>query len=329
MGEARRLRLGGRLFAMLAVAYALGVGLAARSWAQEPFPSRRIEVVIHSKYGGGTDMTARLMAAGARQTLGVDLSVVSQWGGSGSTAHRYAAARPRDGYTLLSLTQTHLYTLARGKSPLTIDDVVGLARAVDDPTLVVVPAASPFQTFGDLVAASRRAELDWGVSNIGGTEHIGLARLAAAAGFEFTAVPFGSGARMLQGMLSRSVDATLANLSEVAGFLDDGSVRALALLSPHRLRDRPTIPTSFELGHPIKVSTTRGFWVLRGTPEDRVRTLSDGIVEALESPAFVDFLVGLGLDPAASIAGSEEWNRQIRSEYEQAVVWLGELGLLE
>ena len=37
---------------------------------------------------------------------------------------------------MLALTQSHLYTIARGKSVLTIDDLVGVARAMDDPTFI-------------------------------------------------------------------------------------------------------------------------------------------------------------------------------------------------
>ncbi|NIO15277.1 MAG: tripartite tricarboxylate transporter substrate binding protein, partial [Xanthomonadales bacterium] len=87
-----------------------------------------------------------------------------------------ANSKPRDGYTVLALTQTHLYTIARGKSPLTIDDVVGVARAMDDPTFITVAANSPYKTLKDLVDASKDAPLNWGVAQVGGTEHIGLAR---------------------------------------------------------------------------------------------------------------------------------------------------------
>ena len=34
---------------------------AAQASAQEKFPDKTIEVVIHSNYGGGTDTTARMM----------------------------------------------------------------------------------------------------------------------------------------------------------------------------------------------------------------------------------------------------------------------------
>jgi tripartite-type tricarboxylate transporter receptor subunit TctC len=98
--------------------------------AEEKFPSKPIDVVIHAKYGGGTDTTARMMMIRTRRVLGVDMRVIAKRGGSGAKAHHFAANRPRDGYTLVALTQTHFYTIARGKSSITIDDLVGVARAM-------------------------------------------------------------------------------------------------------------------------------------------------------------------------------------------------------
>ena len=145
--------------------------------AQE-FTNKPIEVVIHAKYGGGTDTTARMMMIRSRRNLKTDMQVVSKRGGSGAKAHAYAKSRPRDGYTVMALTQTHLYTIARGKSPLTIDDVVGVARAMDDPTFITVSGKGKYKTLADLVNASKKKPLNWGVAQIGGTEHIGLATFA-------------------------------------------------------------------------------------------------------------------------------------------------------
>jgi putative tricarboxylic transport membrane protein len=222
----------------------------------DDFPSKPIEVVIHSKYGGGTDVTARMMMIRARRNLDVDMAVVSKRGGSGAKAHQYAMSKPRDGYTVLALTQSHLYTIARGKSPLTIDDIVGVARAMDDPTFVTVATGSPYKTLGDLVAASKEKPLNWGVAQIGGTEHIGLAQLAKASGMQFKVVPFGSGAQMVQALMSGAIDATLPNVSEAGSQVKDGTFRALAVMAEKRLADYPDVPSTYESGYDVKTSTT-------------------------------------------------------------------------
>ncbi|MDH3229416.1 MAG: tripartite tricarboxylate transporter substrate binding protein [Alphaproteobacteria bacterium] len=295
----------------------------------DDFPTKPIEVVIHSKYGGGTDVTARMMMIHSREELDVDMAVVSKRGGSGAKAHQYAMSKPRDGYTVLALTQSHLYTIARGKSPLTIDDVVGVARAMDDPTLITVAASSPYKTLGDLVAASKDKPLNWGVAQIGGTEHIGLAQLAKAAGMQFKVVPFGSGAQMVQALMSGAIDATLPNASEGGTQVKDGTFRALAVMAEKRLKDYPGVPTTFENGYKVKTSTTRGYWVLKGTPQDRIEKLSKAMVKAMQSEDFANYLKSAGLTPEDSIAGWEVWDKQIKEEYAQAYQALKELDLLD
>ncbi len=312
----------------VAAVVALGVGLGVAA-AEEKFPSKNIEIVIHSKYGGGTDTTARMMMIRTRRNLGVDMSVVAKRGGSGAKAHQYASGKPKDGYTVLALTQTHLYTIARGKSPLSIDDMVGVARAMDDPTFITVSGKGPYKTLADLVDASKDKALNWGVAQVGGTEHIGLAQFAKAAGIKYKVVPFGSGAQMIQALLSGAIDATLPNVSEGGTQVIDGTFRALAVMAEDRLGDFPNVPSTYELGYKVKTSTTRGYWVIKGTPMDRVEVLSKAMVKAMKHETFANYLKSAGLKPETSVAGHEVWTKQIKEEYAKAASALKELGLIK
>ncbi len=319
--------LGGVLLVGAAVVVVGLSGLVAQ--AAEEFPSKPIEVVIHSKYGGGTDTTARMMMIRSRRVLGVDMSVVSKRGGAGAKAHQYALGKERDGYTVLALTQSHLYTIARGKSPLTIDDVVGVARAMDDPTFITVMADSPYKTLDDIVQVSKEKALNWGVANIGGTEHIGLAAFAKEAGIKFKVVPFGSGAQMVQALMSGAIEATLPNVSEAGSQISDATLRPVAVMAENRLADYPDVPSTFELGYPAKTSTTRGYWVLKGTPQDRIEVLSKALVKAMKHKTFANYLRSAGLDPETSVAGHAVWDKQIKEEYAKAVLALKDLDLLK
>jgi len=310
----------------VAAGLTLGAGLAA---AADKFPSKTVQVVIHSAYGGGTDVTARMMMIRSRRELKTDMQVVSKRGGSGAKAHQYAASRPRDGYTILALTQTHLYTIARGKSPLKIDDIVGIARAMDDPTFITVATNSKFKTIQDMIAASKKKALNWGVAQIGGTEHIGLATFAKAAGIKYKVVPFGSGAQMLQALMSGAIDATLPNVSEAGGGISQGQYRPLVVMAEKRLKDYPKVPSTYELGYKVKTSTTRGYWVLKGTPQDRIEILSKALVKAMHHKVFGNYLKSAGLDPKTSVAGWKEWTKQIKEEYATASQALKELGLVK
>ncbi|HEX6267264.1 MAG TPA: tripartite tricarboxylate transporter substrate binding protein [Burkholderiales bacterium] len=311
------------------LAAALALAAAAPAPAQDKFPSGPIQVVTHAAYGGGTDVTAQMMTIRSRRELEADMAVVPKRGGSGAAAHKYVMERPRDGHTLLALTQTHLYTIARGQSPLKIDDLVGIARAMDDPTFITVSAKSKYKSLAELVKESKEKPLNWGIAQIGGTEHIGLATFAKAAGIKYKVVPFGSGGQMVQALMSGAIDATLPNVSEALSQVQDGTFRALAVMAEKRLKDFPNVPTTFEQGYKVKTSTTRGYAVLKGTPQPVVDKLSKALVKAMQHEVFANYLKGAGLSVEDSVAGHEVWDKHIKEEYKIAAEALAELGLLK
>jgi len=318
---------------------ALGLGIQTTSAISADFPSKEIQVISHASPGGGTDTTARMMMIRSRRYLakgikrlkksGAPMNVVYKRGGAGKRAHEYLLKRPADGHTIMALTQTHFYTIARGKSPLKASDLIGVARAMDDPTFIVVRKDSPYKNIDQLVAASKTKPLNWGVSQVGGTEHVGLARFAKAAGFKIKVVPFGSGGKMLAALMSGAIEATLPNVSEAVGLIADGTVRALVVLAPSRLNDYKKVPSSYEKGWKIAVSTTRGYAVRKGTPPEVVKKLSKSLVKAMKHSTFAGYLRASGLDPKASPAGSKVWTKQIRDEIKLARRTLKELGIIK
>ena len=91
------------LCAGLTTSVATGLVLAGTqvAAAKDKYPCD-IQVVIHAKYGGGTDTTARMMMIRSRRILGIDMNVVAKRGGSGASAQNYVLTRPADGCTLIA-----------------------------------------------------------------------------------------------------------------------------------------------------------------------------------------------------------------------------------
>lgn len=316
------------LLAGAGAALAIGFGGASAA-AQDQFPSETVEVISHASAGGGTDTTARMMMAGTAEELGVDMVVVYKQGGGARAAHEYFAERPADGHTIMALTQTHLYQIAGGQSPIAIDDIKGIARAMDDPSLIVVGADSDIQDYDGLIAAAKEQPLTWGVSLVGSTEHIGLARWAEAAGIEVRVVPFGGGGDMMTALRSGAVVASVPNISEALSLVEEGEVRPIAVLDEQRLDQLPDVPTSFEKGHEVKVTTTRGYGVRADTPPERIAALEQAMLEGMQTPEFQEYLKNSGLDPERSVAGSAEWDAQLKEEYATSKEVMEQLGLVK
>ena len=296
--------------------------------AQTDFPERPIDIVTHASPGGGTDATARAVARGMRTALDADLSVLPRTGGGGVVAMSYVNSRPRDGHTLLAITPTHLFAMARGQGPLTIDDVVGVARAADDPIVVMVRGDSDVTSLAELVELGRERPIKWGTTQIGGVDHIAGATLAERTGTQVSVVPFAGGGEIVTNLMGGSIDAAGLNLTEALDQIQRGDFRALAVMSEERVRRIEDVPTTVELGYDVVFSTVRGYLVLSGTPEDRIQILEQAMLEGMRQPAYLDYLEGSGLEPG-SVAGREEWDSQVLRLYTDARNAMIGLGIIQ
>jgi putative tricarboxylic transport membrane protein len=289
-----------------------------------------VQVVIHASYGGGTDTTARMMSIRTRRNLNADIQVVGKRGGSGAKAQNYTLTKPKDGCTIMALTESHLYTLARKKSDMKIGDIVGVARAMEEPTFIVVNSKNKeLSTIKKLIKRSKTKPILTAIANVGGTEHIGMYTYSKAAGVPFKAVSFGSGAQSLQALASGKVEASLLNPSEAAALIDAKKVKAILLLHDKKLADYPKVPTSYSMGHEVKVVTTRGYAVLKGTPQKIIDAISTAMVKAMKHETFANYLKGASLDPSTSPAGTEVWDKQLKANYVKAEAALKGLGLIK
>jgi len=289
-----------------------------------------MQIVIHASYGGGTDQTARMMSIQARKEFDQDIQIVGKRGGSGSKAQNYLLTQPADGCTIMALTESHLYTMARGKSNMKISDITGIVRAMEEPNFLIINAENKkIDTVKKMISESKKKAVTVGIASIGGTEHIGTHQFAKATGLQFKPVSFGSGAQSLQALASGKIDIAMLNPSEAAGLISDNKVKAVVILAEKRMDDYKDVPSSYELGYKVKVSTTRGYGVLASTPDAIKKELSAKLYKAMQHDIFVSYLKGSSLDPKTSPAPMEVWDKQLKENFAEAKISLSELGLLK
>jgi tripartite-type tricarboxylate transporter receptor subunit TctC len=309
---------------------ALGAAIAsAGAHAQDKFPSKPIEVVTHAGVGGGTDITARMMMVHGPSELKTEFVIVNRTGGSGAAALAYAAGRARDGHTIMLITQTHLLTMHRSKTPTQFDDLVALARATDDPQIVMVRKESPIKTPQDLIAAGKSSGLKFGTTQLGGVDHIGVVQFAAAAGLKAPViVPFRGGGDIVINLVGGNIDTALLNYAEAESQIKNGEVRPIVALSEKRLDPLPNVSTARELGINSVFSTVRGFVALKGTPEDVLTALEAGLVKAMNGPLYQAYLTTSG-QSLESVVGRKAWQAQLERFNREGKDTLQQLGLLK
>lgn len=320
-----------RLLTGLAITAGVTIGFGATHLAAEDeFPTEQVNVITHAGPGGGTDITTRMMMLRARRELKQDMVVVNKRGGSGAAALAYLADQDPDGHVIMTMTQSHIFNILQGKSPLGIDDIAGLARATLDPQIVVVNANSPLQSLDDLMAASSEADggLKWGTTFAGGADHVAIHNFAKAAqDIPYTIVPFEGGGAIVTNLVGGNVDAALLNYAEGEAQFEAGELRALAVLADDRIDSLADTPTAKESGVDNTAATIRGFVTLSAVPEDRRAAMSEKLVKAMNHGVYQGYLATGGM-AGSSVVGADEWTAHIRKIHEESRTALEELGML-
>ncbi|MBO1074569.1 tripartite tricarboxylate transporter substrate binding protein [Roseomonas marmotae] len=293
------------------------------------FGSRPIEIVTHSGVGGGTDITARMVMVHAPAEFGTELVVVNKTGGSGAAALAYAAQRPKDGHTLLLMTQTHLITMLRSKTGTQLADLVGVARATEDPQVVMVRADSPLRSVDEFLSTGKSRALKFGITHVGSVDHVATVGFAKAAGIRPpTAVPFRGGGDIVINLVGGNIDAGLLNFAEAEAQIRAGEVRPLMVLSDERVSSLPDTPTAKETKIDYSSATTRGFAVMKGTPEDWVARLEQGLLKSMASPTYTAYLKSSG-QASTSPAGRAVWQAQLEAFSNDSRQALADLGVAQ
>src|SRR6185503_5847565 len=75
--------------------------VACIAHAQAPYPNQQVRIVCPFPAGGGTDLTARLLADHFQRSLGQTVVVENRTGASGMVGTDAVAKAKPDGYTLL------------------------------------------------------------------------------------------------------------------------------------------------------------------------------------------------------------------------------------
>jgi tripartite-type tricarboxylate transporter receptor subunit TctC len=111
--------------------------------------------------------------------------------------------------------------------------------------------------------------------------------------------------------------------------ISDNKVKAVVILAEKRMNDYKDVPSSYELGYKVKISTTRGYAVLASTPDAIKKELSAKLYKAMQHDVFASYLKGSSLDPKTSPAPMEVWDKQLKENFANAKTSLSELGLLK
>lgn len=286
--------------------FALLAGLA-QAQSADSYPSRQIKLVVPYTPGSGPDTTARFFADKLPAVLGGSVLVENRPGASGTIGTGMVARSAPDGLTLLVSPVTHVITSAVRKVDYNpIADFVPIVEISRGSFVVIVPAASPAKTLGDLVQRLKAAKGDAAYSSAGiaSTVHLLTETLLRATQTTARHIPSKGVTGAIMDVLQAEVDFTLAPVSVAMPQIKSGKVRVLAQTSSRRSKLLPEVPTVIEAGYVgFEASAWVGLYAPAGTPPAIVAKLNRAINDLLPRPEVAHFLEQNGMDPTG---GSSE-----------------------
>ncbi|WP_108663219.1 tripartite tricarboxylate transporter substrate binding protein [Acuticoccus kandeliae] len=307
--------------ALLASAFALAVttGTAAA------YPDKPITLIVPFSPGGGTDLSARMIAPYIEKYLGdgAEIVIENRAGAGGDVGATAIALAEPDGYTIgfMNVPNTMMKSHER-ETRWTVDSFDPIANLVLDPAVLTVRADSPFQTLGDVIEAAkaRPGEITVSSAGVGSNTHLDLMRLETAAGVDFTHVPFDGGAAARNALLGGHVDLAASALGDMQRFSDDGEVRMVGILTSERFPLAPDVPTYAEQGYPLEGGAARGLVGPKGMPQEAIDAIASAVEKALQDQELIDKTKEIAL-PLLYMGPAAYGEYLQRSDAELAEVW--------
>jgi tripartite-type tricarboxylate transporter receptor subunit TctC len=271
--------------------------------AQEPYPTRPVEIIVPFAAGGGTDLIARLMCDGLGQRLGQSFVAVNRPGANTNVGTLAAIRAKPDGHTLLmaSLGLAANPSLYRKLAFDPRRDLAPIALIANVPTILVVNPALPANALGELVAyiKARPGELNYASYGVGSSPHLAAELFQSVTGTSIVHVPYGGGGPAALGVIGNTVQMLFSSVVPVLGMVRGGSVKAIAVASERRLALLPEVPTFKESGVDYATGTWFGILAPAKTPAPIVARLHSAIEDMLRDPAIRAKLTEQGAEVAA------------------------------
>jgi tripartite-type tricarboxylate transporter receptor subunit TctC len=286
-----------------AVIAALLTAVAPAAAQDASYPTRQIELVVPFPAGGGADVSARMVAQVASESLGQPIIIQNKAGATGAIGSEYVARATPDGYTILLATGSTHAVLPAYRSDLPYDTVTSFAPATlvaIIPNMLVVSKKVPAATVAELIGYARAnpGKLKYASSGPGSSLHFAGELFKLMTNTDMTHIAYRGSAPALNDLLAGSVDLVFDNMPVVWPQVQQGNLRALGVASRERTPLAPDVPAIAETLPGFEAVSWVGIVAPAGTPPAIVDKLSQAFGAAVARPDIGARFKELGSTPA-------------------------------
>jgi tripartite-type tricarboxylate transporter receptor subunit TctC len=304
---------------------ASALALAGTARAQ----GRPVRFIVPTTAGATPDVLARLLVQ--RLDASQAFVVENRPGATGLIGTAEVAKAAPDGQTvgIVFMAMTIASNLMSTPPVNVAEDLTHITRLVWSYNVLVVPAASPWRTLDDVVAAARRepGRLSFASGGNGTPAHVIGEVFRRAAGIDLLHVPFNGPTPGINAVMGGQVSMMFSSHGAVAGNIrGSGPLRAIAVAAPERLPGFPDLPTATEAGlAQLVVRDWLGMVGPKGMPAAVVQRLQTDFARAVSAPELAARFADLGMSAAPS--PSAEFAEQMRGELARWRVFVREANL--
>ncbi len=317
------------LRAALAAALVVFAGaLQAQAW-----PTHPVKLIVPFPPGGGTDLTARSVAARLADALGQPV-VVENRGGAGGTigADAVAKAAP-DGYTIgIATSSTHPGALVLQKN-VPYDPLKSFAPITMIGSTSYVLLANPTVPAGNVAEQVAYAKANPGKLNVAnvGTSTIGYLltlQLKALTGTSMVDIGYKGASQAYPDLMGNQVSLFLDNPGASTPLVTSGKLKAYGVTTP--TPSLPAVPLLTDAGASVGLRNfDPSFWyglvAPAGTPRAIVDRIQAETAKFVQSPEGRKEFAARSLEPVGSTP--DQFAAAIRSDIERYGALAKQLGI--
>ena len=275
--------------------------LAITAHAQD-YPAKSVRIIVPFAPGGGTDLSARIIAQKLTEALGANFVVDNRPGAAGIVGSDLVAKSKPDGYSLLVVSSSHAINPAMyPKLPYdTARDFAPISLLLSGPSLVVAHPSLPAKNARELIALAKAkpGTLTFASAGHGTPPHMAGELFRALAGIELVHIPYKGNGPAYTDLMSGQVSLMFPNIATSLPYVRTGRMRALGVGSKQRSAIAPEIPTIHESGLPgYEMSSWFGLLAPAGSPAAIVTRLQQEIARIFKQPEVREKLYAQGVEP--------------------------------
>ncbi len=294
--------------------------MAAGACVAQTYPVKPVRILVGFSAGGGTDVTARIVAQKLSEFLGGPVVVENRAGSGGMIATEAVAKSAADGYTLLMIAAADVVQPAlRAKLSYDLErDFAPVSNVVVVPFALVSHPSVPARNVKELVALARArpGTLNYASSGIGSSAHLSNELFNSMARVKITHIPYKGVSEGVTALASGQVEMIFGSFPATLPLYEAGRIRMLAVSTLKRTSVMPSLPTVDESGVPgYERYGWYGVIAPAGVAKDIIARLNAGIVKVVGIPDMRETFARQGLDPQTNTP--EQYAAFIHSELVQ------------